>query len=188
MKKNKFNILKKLLTVIGVLIFGIIFFINIQDDSEPVVISKSRLQEAVAIEDLSTANFIYNGIAETVKEGLLFDSTYYISYDSTVKVGINFQDIIFTIDHENKGIKVFLPEITINVASIDTSSINFIPQNPDITLQDIYELCKEDAINEANHSEELKEIAEDNVKVVVETLLLPLMNKTEYSLVWGQGI
>ena len=45
---------------------------------------------------------------------------------------------------------------------------------------------QKDAINEANQSEKLKETAEDNVKIVVETLLLPLMNKTKYTLVWGQ--
>lgn len=186
MKKNKFNRLFFLVAIVVVLFSGITIFISTHNKSGSVVISKSQLQEAIAIEDLSTANFVYNGIAETVKEGHLFDSTYYISYDSTVKVGIKFQDIIFEIDHENKGIQVVLPEITINEASIDTSTINFIPKNPDLSLQDIYELCKKDAINEANQSEKLKETAEDNVKIVVETLLLPLMNKTKYTLVWGQ--
>ena len=185
MNKLKLKPLKTVLTSLMLFIIAVIIIIGTQNKSEPVIISKSSLQEAIAIEELSTADFVYNGIAETNKEGILFESTYYISYDSTVKVGVNFQDITFEIDHDNKGINVLLPKITVNVASIDTSSINFIPKNPDITLQNIYELCKEDAINEANQSKKLKATAEDNVKIVVETLLSPLLDKTEYTLAWG---
>ena len=185
MNKLKLKPLKTVLTSLMLFIIAVIIIIGTQNKSEPVIISKSSLQEAIAIEELSTADFVYNGIAETKKEGILFESTYYISYGSTVKVGVNFQDITFEIDHDNKGINVLLPKITVNVASIDTSSINFIPKNPDITLQNIYELCKEDAINEANQSKKLKATAEDNVKIVVETLLSPLLDKTEYTLAWG---
>ena len=131
-----------------------------------------------------TAEFIYNGVAEKYEEDDPEKVMCYISYESSVKVGIQMQDIQFNIDEEKKTVKPILPEITVNTVSLDENAISYIPEDPDIPMKDIITLCKNDAMNEAAHSEELRETAEENLKAVVEALLSPLLDHAEYTLVW----
>ena len=148
------------------------------------VVTSSRLEKAINIDNLSTAEFIYNGIAEKRKEKKPEKVEYYISYNATVKVGINMEDVKFDIDKKNKTVKPILPEIKVNIATPDEESFSYIPQNPDMSMKDIITLCKEDAINEANNSELLYQTAEENLQSVIEALLSPILESSGYTIVW----
>lgn len=147
-------------------------------------ITLSQLEKAINISQLSTAEFVYNGVAEKYSVDKSEEVECYIAYNANVKVGIQMEDVKFAIDEEQKKVKPILPEITVNIATLDEDSISYIPKNPDISLKEVITICKEDAINEANSSEKLYQTAEENLKSVIEALLLPILDDVGYSIVW----
>ena len=75
----------------------------VQKITKKSVITSSQLEKAVDISELSTAEFIYNGIADKYSDGNLEETECHIAYASTVKVGIALDQITFTIDEEKKN-------------------------------------------------------------------------------------
>lgn len=147
-------------------------------------ITTSQLEKAIDISQLSTAEFVYNGVAEKYSEDNPDEAECHIAYDANVKVGINMEDVKFKIDEEKKTVTPILPKIEINIATLDENSISYIPKNPDLSLKEVITLCKEDAINEANNSDKLYETAEENLQSVIEALLSPILEHEGYSIQW----
>jgi len=176
----------KYIILLIVIILIVLAVWKFQEEPETEYITSSSLQEAIAVEELSTAEFIYNGIAEKEK---IEDSGdyYYISYDSVVSVGIDMSQVEFTIDHENKIVHTELPVIKLNIVSIDPESLDYLPENPKLELDEIINLCKEDAISEANQSEFLYETAEESLKATIKALLTPILNEIEYTIEWSNN-
>ena len=141
------------------------------------VITSAQLEKAIDISQLSTAEFVYNGIAEKYNEEHPERVDCYIAYNASVKVGIQMEDVTFEIQEEEKTVTPVLPDITVQIATLDE-------KNPDVPLKDMMILCKEDAIREAEESEKLYETAEENLKMVMEALLSPVLENAGYSLVW----
>lgn len=190
--KKKGGFWKKLISILIILLILLIALNLILPNilnriSKKNVVTSASLEDAIMISELSTAEYVYNGIAEKYDEES-DEVVCYIAYNATVKVGIDMEDVTFEIDEEEKTIMPILPEISINIATIDEDSLSYIPQNPDITMTEIISLCKEDAITEANESEELYETAEENLKSVIEALVLPLIEDTDYTLVWEDEV
>ena len=77
----------------------------VQKITKESVITSSQLEKAVDISELSTAEFIYNGIADKYSDGNLEETECHIAYASTVKVGIALDQITFTIDEEKKTVQ-----------------------------------------------------------------------------------
>lgn len=148
------------------------------------VVTVSRLEQAVNISQLSTSEFVYNGIANKYRTDIPDAIQCHIAYNANVKVGIDMADITFQIDEGNKCVTPILPDITVNSVSLDEGSISYIPKNPDIPLKEVISLCREDAMTEAGSSPKLYETAEDNLKAVVEALLMPILDGAGYSLSW----
>lgn len=148
------------------------------------MVTSSQLEQAIYIDELSTAEFIYNGIAEKYKEDNEDEIECYVAYNSSVKVGIKMEDVKFKINKDKKKITPVLPALKINIATVDPDSISYIPKNPDIELKEVIKLCKEDAMREANDSKELYETAEENIKSVIEALLDPVVSSKGYSIIW----
>lgn len=148
------------------------------------VITSAQLEKAIDISQLSTAEFVYNGIAEKYNEEHPERVDCYIAYNASVKVGIQMEDVTFEIQEEEKTVTPVLPDITAQIATLDENSLSYIPKNPDVPLKDMLILCKEDAVREAGESEKLYETAEENLKMVMEALLSPVLENAGYSLVW----
>lgn len=148
------------------------------------VMTSSELEKAIDIAQLSTAEFVYNGIAEKYKDKKPEEVECYITYNAHVKVGIDMEDVEFLIDEVNRTVTPILPEININNAVVDESSFSYILENPDISLKDVITLCKEDVMKNAAESEVLYETAEENLKAVIEGLLKPILDNENYEIVW----
>ncbi len=151
-------------------------------------ITISQLEKAINISRLSTAEFVYNGVAEKYKEGSTEKVDCHIAYDASVKVGIDMEDVTFEIDEEAKTVTPILPEIVVNIATIDEGAISYIPKNPDVALKDIITICKEDAMREANESEKLYDTAEENLKAALEALLMPILDAADYTILWTEEL
>lgn len=93
-------------------------------------------------------------------------------------------EVSFNINEEQKTVTPVLPEIEVNIATLDEESISYIPKDPDLSLKEIITLCKEDAMSEANNSEKLYRTAEENLQSVIEALLSPILESEGYSIVW----
>ena len=148
------------------------------------IVTSSQLIDAMEISDLSTAEFMYNGIAVKYKEKNPEEVEYYIAYDSVVKVGVDMSKINFEIDNQNKTVKPVLPEVKINEIFIDENSFSYIPKNPDLSMQEIITICKDDVQKEAGEASELFEIAQENLRDVVEALIMPILEYNEYEIIW----
>lgn len=180
---------KKIISVIIIVVVmaAVMIFVGlmVRNKSEKdSVITSAQLVKAIDTNELSTAEFVYNGVAEKHEEDNPEEVECYIAYNANVKVGIQMEDVEFNIDEDKKTVTPILPEIVVNVASLDEDAISYIPKNPDISLKEIITLCKEDVINEANNSKKLYQTAEENLKAVIEALLRPILKNAEYTIVW----
>lgn len=150
------------------------------------VVSSTQLKQAINIDNLSSAEFVYNGIAEKYKDNT---STieYRVAYDATVKVGIRMSDIDFDVDRANKTVTPRLPEIIVNSVSVDINTLSYMPKDPGAEIKDVIEVCENDVKTDASNSSKFYQTAEENMKSVVEALTLPLIKSKGYSLVWDQN-
>ena len=167
---------------IALLMYILVFSLSGCGDGKTIV-TESTLEKAVEVSDLSVAEYNYNGIYEHFKK----DSDkvdYRIKYNAVVKVGINMGDISFTIDEENKTVTPKLPELTINDVIVDTKSLGYMPEDSDVEVNEAIKYCKQDVQSEAEASEELKEVAEENIQSVVEALVKPLLDSAGYTIKW----
>ena len=182
--KNRKLILAAAL-VLAVLVVGSLFGPNVMNKiGKENVITSSQLEKAIDISQLSTAEFVYNGIAEKYDDDKPEKVECDIAYHADVKVGIQMEDVEFEIDEENKTVTPILPEISVNIAALDENEISYIPKNPDIPLKEIIVLCKEDAVREANDSKKLYQTAEENLKAVIEALVSPILEHAGYTIKW----
>lgn len=180
-KKVTVTILVIAIVVVLISLFGPTVINKIGKDN---VITSSQLEKAIDISELSTAEFVYNGVAEKYKEDKPEEVECHIAYNANVKVGIQMEDVKFEIDEEKKTVTPILPDITVNIVTVDEEEISYIPKNPDISLKKVITLCKEDAMNEANNSDKLYQTAEENLRAVIEALLSPILDAAGYSIVW----
>lgn len=143
----------------------------------------AQLVEALDIAELSASEFIYNGIAEVYdEEGK--EVLYSIAYNSTVKAGIQMDDISFEVDEAQKTVKPVLPPVSIQSPIVDPASIDYIPSNPNVDLKVSLAACKENTRLEAEQSKKLMQLAEENVKSIVAALLTPILNNAGYRIEW----
>lgn len=180
--KNKQS--RVLFVIVVVIVIVLIGSTAVKKFGENDVITSSQLEKAIDIDELSTAEFVYNGVAEKYNDDKPEEVDFYIAYEANVKVGIQMGEVKFDIDEDNKTVKPLLPELSVNIVTPNTESLSYIPKDPDIPLKDIITLCEKDAMNEANNSEELYETAEQNLQAVIEALLSPILDHAEYSVVW----
>lgn len=150
------------------------------------VVTASKLSEAVNISQLSTADFTYNGVAEKYKDDGSGDVECHIAYEASVKVGVDMDDIKFSVDEKDKSVQVYLPKIKINIVDVKTDGLSYLPEDPDIELPEILKICNEDVTKEANQSEELYQTAEENLKISIQALLKPILDDSGYSIAWSE--
>ena len=148
-------------------------------------VSSATLQKVVNVSDLSTAKFIYNGIAEKSDDN--GNTVYHIAYDATVNAGISMQDITFDVDDAKKTVTPILPTITIDNPVIDESSLEYLPENPNADLKEVITICKADALSEAQQNSQIYSTARENLKMTVEVLIKPLLDSEGYTIDWKES-
>ena len=144
--------------------------------------TSSDLAGIVNVSKLSTAEYRYNGIATKLKDN--GDAEYYVYYESTVSATYDMSAIEFDIDNRAKTITPILPEPIISDPSIDTTSLDYLPKNPDASLRDVVSICKADALAEVEQAGGILHTAKQNMKRTVEALLTPLLDASDYTIVW----
>lgn len=205
-KENKQNwgLIKKLIIAILVLVLllvAAIYFIyvhNIKDDDSgkgvvetlidqgtkeaEVTFTEAQLAEVFKISELSTATYTYNSIASAYDEEAQ-TVRYHVSYEGTVKVGVDFSDIKMEIDNENKLIKLTLPEAEVLDMSIDAGTMDYIftseIYNTETITQEAYNLSCLDLKCKLENEEQLYVTAKENAIATVEALIKPWVEQMD---------
>lgn len=81
--------------------------------SEPRIITTSTLEKIINVSELSTFTSVYNGIAQVMNDKTPEETDYYMSYDAIVYAGIDFKDIVISVDSASKTISIDIPGVYI---------------------------------------------------------------------------
>lgn len=152
------------------------------------IITKSRLEKIMNVQELSTFETVYNGIAEVYSKENPQQIDYYVYYESRVKTGIDFSRVEIGVDQEAKKISVQLPEIIITDTNVDITSLDYIFENkrantPTVS-EEAYKACLEDVKRESADESDIYELAEENARKTVRALISPFVEQIddEYAL------
>lgn len=148
------------------------------DEKSPEIVTISTLQKIVNVSKLSTVKFVYNGSAK-VADGN--KTEYYVSYKSTVSVGVDFDKISLEEDPEAKKIYVTVPtpEITDTVVDIESLDFIFTDKKADrlSVLQTAYEKCVEDVMNESKVNDKMFDLAQKGIEDTIRALTQPIIDE-----------
>lgn len=146
------------------------------DGNKTQYLSVANLKEVVDVENLSTVEYEYRGIAEKTGKILWADTVdYRVKYEAHTHAYVNMTDIEFSIDEDAKTVTAYIPEATIDEPTLDETKFDFLPENARADMKDIIALCKEDAINDLN-KDEILEASSTNLKSTVRALTMPLLD------------
>lgn len=158
-------------------------FDNVLDqEGEVKTISIASLESVFDITELSTADYIYNGIAKVYKE----DGTtvkYYAAYEGKVKAGIDFDKIVFDINEEEKVITVTIPDIRFTEITVNPGTLEYIfkdkKSETETVHQEAFKICEEDLAERIDKEKELVNSAKKNSIAVVEALVTPWVEQMD---------
>ena len=173
--------------IIGVILLALVSSLKLNgffEKEEPEIITNSTLTSTVDVSELSTAEFIYNGIAQIPESEDSDTVKCSVRYKATVKASINMKEISFDIDQEEKTVKPSLPGISLKATLDNQEGLSFIPENSKIDLQEAMAACEKDVTQEAGENKELYKSAKENLQDVIEALTYPVLNAKGYSIVW----
>lgn len=145
-------------------------------------LTASQLTEIVNASKLSTAEYRYNGIADKCNDK--GEAEYHVYYESTISASYDMSAITFDIDEEAKTITPHLPEPEIGDPSIDTTTLDYLPENPKANLKDVISICKADVLAEVASAGGILYTANQNMRRTMDALLVPVTEKTGYSITW----
>lgn len=149
-------------------------------------LTSSALMDTIDIAELSASEFRFNGIATIYNKKKTTKVDCQIKYEAIVKASIDMKEVIVDLDDSNKIAYIELPKITIKPMIITKEdSFDFMPNDVTYGIEEITEICKKDAEEEAVKSNRLIEIAEENLKDTIKALLIPILDEFDYEIVWG---
>jgi len=157
--------------------------------SEPRVITTSTLEKIINVSELSTFTSVYNGIAQVMNDKTPEETDYYVSYDAIVYAGIDFKDIVISVDSASKTINIGIPKVYITEIKVDIASLDFIFYNNKVNqssiTQEAFTACENDVREESEQQPAILELAQKNAKNVVTALTRPIIEQldSEYTLV-----
>ncbi len=156
--------------------------------------AEASLSEILEIGDLSTVEYLYNSTVE-VKNTEKYEVKYYVAYEGTVTMGVDFAKIKSEIVEEEgnkKVIQITLPPTEVQDVSVDIDSLDFIfpkeKYNTETVVQEAYGKCVKDLEVKAKLNKSLKESAREEAEDAIRAFLSPLkMDEKEYEIVFLEG-
>ena len=138
-------------------------------------VSLTSIQRVLEINELSTAEYVYNSIARAYEE----DGTtirYYVAYEGIITAGIDFNEIGIELNEDAKILTISLPEIEIQ-GTVDPGSLEYIfvdkKSETENVHKEAFELCQKDLDEKANNEDDLLSLARANAETTITALLKP---------------
>ena len=162
------------LLVALIAIFGFVLP-YVMDDDENQYVTESDLKSAVDIDNLSTIDYVYHGIAEKHSTFLWQDRVdYRVKYQAHVRASYKLVDIEFRVDRDNGVATAYLPEAEIGEPQLDHKEFGYLPENATADMKDVIALCREDAASDVDRDEIRREAdasLQDTVSALTKYLL-----------------
>ncbi len=152
--------------------------------NEGKTVTESELTQAIAVDQLNTAEMTYEGIVNHAG-GFAGIGDYHVAYKATITAGINMDDVQVAVDADQKTVTITLPAVSIYDPVIDTGPLDYMPDNPGVDMQEIIASCKEDAAEATLSNTQIQQTAIQNAKSAIRALTNPLLRDTEYQIVWS---
>ena len=156
---------------------------------EVTVVTTAALERIVELDELSTLSSVYNGIAQGPSKKNPEETGYYVSYEAKVKAGIDFSEVLVSLDEENQNIIVKVPPVKITEIEVDITSLDYIFLDnacdvPAVSAE-AYRVCEQDVREESEAQQAIYELAEQNAKNTLTALVQPLIEQLDgaYTLV-----
>lgn len=164
------------LALVLVLITIAWFISTTGENGKLTTISESSLQKIIEINELSTVDYTYNAtVSKTKKDSS--EIMYHVAYEGTVTAGIDFHEIAFDLNEEEKIITITIPEVEIHNVSVNMGTMDYIftkdKYETETISQEAYKLCKADLKKRIEDEELLKHTARENAISSVEALFKP---------------
>lgn len=142
----------------------------------------SSLERVIQIGELYSYKTTYNGVAYVYDKQDSSKLSYYVSYNSTVRFGIDTEDVQFEADDDNKKIIVTIPDVVVKDIDVDMSSLDYIFKDKSAETssvsRDAYLACIDDVRNEINQNTEIFELGRQNTETIIRGLIEPLLEDT----------
>ena len=152
------------------------------EEGKVTTITKASLEKVFEINELSTADYIYNAVARAYGEDGA-SVKYYVAYEGKVKAGIDFGKLDISIHEEEKHITIKLPHIEFQEQTVDPGTLKYIFKDRDSQREDIhqeaFELCEKDLKERLLQEKDLKEQAKKNAQAVVQGLVEPWVKQID---------
>lgn len=143
----------------------------------------STLERVVKTSSLSTYETVYNGVSVINNEEKPDKIDCYVSYNATVKAGLDFNKIKITKDDEMHVIIVNMPDIELMEPNVKIEDIDYIFVNKRINQDGLsakaYRTCIEDAEEEASKQDAIIKYAKQNAENLISGLISPFVNQLE---------
>lgn len=147
------------------------------------IISVSTLEQIIDASELSTFTAVYNGIANVKNPDNPGQIDYYVSYEATVDVGVDFKQVEVNVDNEAKIVRINIPAVEITGVHVDIASLDYIflndKANTSSVSQEAYKACLADAEAESKKQDKIFELARQNAQNVLEALTSPFIEQID---------
>ena len=182
-EKLLFRALMFCVFLLAVLSLCLGFFLGSPKKEKKEIITTASLQKILDVSELSTFEAVYNGIAKVMNEKNAEKVDYYVSYEATVKAGIDFSQIKISVDQELKKITIILPHVTLSEPNVDIGTLDYIfvnkKANTATVSEQAYKKCIEDARDESTAEKDIYELATQNAHNIVEALVKPFVEQMD---------
>lgn len=143
--------------------------------------STHLLDKIVELNDLSTFLVNYSGIATVYSEKKSEEVLYHVTYDSTVKFGIDFNDIAISVDVEDEEIEIKLPSVKVNDFHVRFESLDFMfmdsKSNTATVASEAYQICVDDLKLKSLGFGDQRTLAKENAEKIIEGLMYPFLQQ-----------
>lgn len=146
-------------------------------------LTSNDLVGIVSVSTLHTATYRYTGIAEKRNDNGGIE--YRVYYESTIDAGYDLSNVRFDINNDARTVTPILPELQLNEPAIDSSSLDYMPKQPDANPKDVMTICENDVLAEVDQAGGIRYTAEQNMKRVMEALLMPILDSKGYAIDWA---
>lgn len=183
LKNKRFLMLMAIICAcVGIFVlFGLSKIIN--KPGKQSVSTVSTLEKVVKSSSLSTYETVYNGVAAVYNEKKPDKVDYYVSYEATVKAGLDFNMIEISNDEENLCLTVSLPPVTLQEPTVQIQNMDYIfvnkKVNQDAISAQAYKVSIEDARAEAEKQDAIIDYAQKNAEKLIKGLISPFISQLD---------